>query len=166
MLPRRAGFLRPSFDCIIDEFEPAVFILSQNEVATAMPVEQHLLYTVLAFEDELIDLQQLTSACRTWASDKTKPLADLLVERGWVSDEDRAFLDRKSERKLAKHQNDPQVTLNMVTRGDIGNVLRNEVDDTSVQQSLNAWPSKAPVLVATLIDSGQPQTRYTSSSSG
>lgn len=126
-----------------------------------MPVERHLLFAVLAFEDELIDLQQLTSACRAWASDKSKPLADLLVERGWISAEDRTFLDRKSERKLAKHQNDPQATLNMVTRGDICDVLRKEVDDTDVQQTLGAWPSTAPVLVETLIDSGQSPTRYT-----
>jgi len=47
-----------------------------------MSVEHHLLFAVLAFEDELIDLQQLTAACRAWAGDKSKPLADLLVERG------------------------------------------------------------------------------------
>ena len=91
-----------------------------------MSVENHLLLAVLAFEDELIDLQQLTAACRAWASDKSKPLADLLVERGWVSAEDRVFLERKAERKLAKHRNDPRVTLNAVTRGDVCDVLRKD----------------------------------------
>ena len=47
-----------------------------------MSVEHHLLFAVLAFEDELIDLQQLTAACKAWAADKSKSLADLLVERG------------------------------------------------------------------------------------
>ncbi|MGZ0174606.1 MAG: hypothetical protein ACKVHE_34320 [Planctomycetales bacterium] len=52
-----------------------------------MSVEQNLLFAVLAFEDELIDLQQLTAACRAWAGDKSKPLAELLVDRDWVTAE-------------------------------------------------------------------------------
>lgn len=130
-----------------------------------MSVEENLLFAVLAFEDELLDLQQLTSACRLWAGDKTTPLAELLVERGWVTPEDRAFIERKSERKRAKHQNDPRVTLNSVTRGDISDVLRKEVDDSDVRQSLSSWPSNAPVLIETysqtLDESQQSKTRYT-----
>ena len=102
-----------------------------------MSVEQNLLFAVLAFEDELIDLQQLTSACRAWAGDKSKPLADLLVERGWINADDRGFLEKKADSKLAKHQNDPRVTLNSVTRGDICDVLRKEIDDSEVRQSLS-----------------------------
>ncbi|MGZ0171716.1 MAG: serine/threonine-protein kinase, partial [Planctomycetales bacterium] len=130
-----------------------------------MTVEQNLLFAVLAFEDELIDLQQLTAACRAWAGDKSKPLAELLVERGWVTAEHRKFLEEKAERKLARHQNDPRVTLNAVTRGDICDVLRKEVDDSEVRQSLSSWPSDAPVLIETigqtLDESEQPKTRYT-----
>ncbi|MFT5326598.1 MAG: serine/threonine protein kinase, partial [Planctomycetaceae bacterium] len=130
-----------------------------------MSVEQNLLFAVLAFEDELIDLQQLTSACRVWAGDKSKPLADLLVERGWVTAEHRRFLEEKAERKLAKHQNDPRVTLNAATRGDVCDALLKEVDDSDVRHSLSAWPSDAPVLIETigqtLDESQQPKTRYT-----
>jgi WD40 repeat protein/serine/threonine protein kinase len=130
-----------------------------------MSVEHHLLFAVLAFEDELIDLQQLTAACRAWAGDKSKPLADLLVERGWVTAEDQKFLEKKANRKLAKHQNDPRVTLNAVTRGDVCDVLRSEVDDSEVRQSLTTWPAKSPVLLETigetLIESGRPKAKYT-----
>jgi hypothetical protein len=38
-----------------------------------MPVEHPLLFA---------GRQQLTAACRAWVADKSKPLADLLVERG------------------------------------------------------------------------------------
>jgi serine/threonine protein kinase len=135
------------------------------KVPAGMTVEQNLLFAVLAFEDELIDLQQLTAACRAWAGDKSKPLAELLVERGWVTAEHRKFLEEKAERKLARHQNDPRVTLNAVTRGDICDVLRKEVDDSEVRQSLSSWPSDAPVLIETigqtLDESEQPKTRYT-----
>jgi eukaryotic-like serine/threonine-protein kinase len=130
-----------------------------------MSVEYHLLFAVLAFEDELIDLQQLTSACRAWASDKSKPLADLLVERGWVTADDRAFIDKKAERKLTKHENDPRVTLNAATRGDVCEALLKEVDDSEVQQSLSSWPSSGPVLIETIGETlgepEQPKSRYT-----
>jgi serine/threonine protein kinase len=130
-----------------------------------MSVEHHLLFAVLAFEDELIDLQQLTAACRAWADDKSKPLADLLVERGWINDDDRKFLEKQASKKLAKHQNDPRVTLNAVTRGDVCDALRKEVDDSEVRQSLSSWPSDAPVLIETLGqtlgEAEQPKTKYT-----
>jgi len=132
---------------------------------TIMSVEQHLLFAVLAFEDELLDLQQFTSACRAWATDKSKSLADQLTERGWVTPEDRVFIEKKAARKLAKHQNDPRVTLNSVTRGDVCDALLTQVGDTDVQQSLSSWPSAAPVLIETigqtLDESEQPKSRYT-----
>ena len=54
--------------------------------------EKHLLFAVLAFESDLIDLAKLTAACRAWVADKSKPIADLLVERGWITAEDRGFV--------------------------------------------------------------------------
>ena len=56
--------------------------------------EKHLLFAVLAFESDLIDLAQLTAACRAWVADKSKPIADLLVERGWITAEDRGFVEK------------------------------------------------------------------------
>jgi hypothetical protein len=89
-----------------------------------MPTEHHLLFAVLAFESELLDLAQLTAACQAWANDKSKPLAELLVERGWITESEREFLERQAERKLAKHQNDPRVTLNSIVGGDVCDALR------------------------------------------
>ena len=130
-----------------------------------MSTEQQLLFAVLAFERELLDLQQLTAACRAWASDKSKPLADLLVKRGWVTAEERVSLEKHAERKLAKHQNDPRVTLNSVIRGDVCDALRDQIDDSDIRQSLSSWPSDAPVLIesigATKITSGQLKSKYT-----
>ncbi len=44
-------------------------------------IEKQLLFVVLAFESELIDLPQLTAACRAWAADKSKPLSELGASR-------------------------------------------------------------------------------------
>lgn len=129
-----------------------------------MTTEKHLLFAVLAFESDLIDLAQLTAACRAWVADKSKPIADLLVERGWITAEDRGFVEKQLERKLAKHQNDLRVTLNSVVRGDVCDAIK-EVDDSDIQQSLSSWPSSGPVLIETIgethIESEQPKSRYT-----
>ncbi len=126
--------------------------------------EKHLLFAVLAFESELIDLSQLTAACRAWAKDKSKPLADLLVQRGWITAADREFVEKQVERKLAKHQHDARVTLNSVVRGDVCDAIK-EIEDADIQQSLSSWPSSGPVLIETIgetqLDSGQPKSRYT-----
>ena len=127
-----------------------------------MATERHLLFAVLAFENELIDLVQLTSACRTWAEDKSQPLADLLIARGWLTNDDRAFVEKLVDRKLAKHQHDPRVTLNSIVRGDVSDAIQ-EVGDADIQQSLSTWPSTAPVLVETLVQTefDKPKSRYT-----
>jgi hypothetical protein len=122
--------------------------------------EKHLLFAVLAFESDLIDLAQLTAACRAWVADKSKPIADLLVERGWITAEDRGFVEKQLERKLAKHQHDPRVTLNSVVRGDVCDAIK-QVEDADIQQSLSSWPSSGPVLIETLGEPEQPKSRYT-----
>lgn len=38
-----------------------------------MTTERQLLFAVLAFENEFLDLVQLTSACRAWSTDKSQP---------------------------------------------------------------------------------------------
>ena len=111
--------------------------------------EKHLLFAVLAFESDLIDLAKLTAACRAWVADKSKPIADLLVERGWITAEDRGFVEKQLERKLAKHQHDPRVTLNSIVRGDVCDAIK-QVEDADIQQSLSSWPSSGPVLIETI----------------
>ncbi len=127
--------------------------------------ERHLLFAVLAFESDLIDLAQLTAACRAWVADKSKPIADLLVERGWITAEDRGFVEKQLERKLAKHQHDPRVTLNSVVRGDVCDAIKQVESACGGQQSLSSWPSSGPVLIETIGETlgepEQPKSRYT-----
>ena len=127
--------------------------------------EKHLLFAVLAFESDLIDLAQLTAACRAWGADKSKPIADLLVERGWITAEDRGFVEKPLARKLAKHQHDPRVTLNSVVRGDVCDAIKQVESACAGQQSLSSWPSSGPVLIETIGETlgepEQPKSRYT-----
>ena len=44
-------------------------------------VDRNLLFGVLAFQDEYIDLAQLAAICRAWVADKSRSIPQLLVER-------------------------------------------------------------------------------------
>ena len=91
-----------------------------------MTTERHLLFAVLAFESDLIDLAQLTA-------------------------EDRGFVEKQLERKLAKHQHDPRVTLNSGVRGDPPRRAIKQIESAcGGQQSLSSWPSSGPVLIETI----------------
>jgi hypothetical protein len=58
-----------------------------------MDTDGNLLFGVLALQADLIDNDRFAAACSAWASRKDMPLADLLVERGWLSAQDRADVD-------------------------------------------------------------------------
>ena len=55
--------------------------------------DRNLLFAVLALQADLIDTQRFVQACTLWASRKDTPLAELLVEQGWLSPADRADVD-------------------------------------------------------------------------
>ena len=61
-----------------------------------MQTDRNLLFGVLAFQDEYIDLAQLAAICRAWAADKTHSIPQLLVERQWLSKPDRDNLERST----------------------------------------------------------------------
>src|SRR5262249_53590454 len=53
---------------------------------------------VQAFRAHLIDEVQLAEVCADWAHRPEVPLAELLVERGWLTQADRETLESKLER--------------------------------------------------------------------
>src|SRR5581483_2961914 len=71
-----------------------------------MDADRNLLFGVLALQADLIDRGQFVEACTLWGARKSVPLADLLVERGWLLPDDRAHVDYLVERKLRKHGGD------------------------------------------------------------
>jgi serine/threonine protein kinase len=70
-----------------------------------------LLFGVLALQADLLSNDQFAEACSAWVTRKHTPLADLLVERGWLTPADRAIVQQLVERKLKKHGGDVQASL-------------------------------------------------------
>jgi hypothetical protein len=76
-----------------------------------MDTDRNLLFGVLALQLDLIGAQQFAEICTAWTARKGTPLAELLVERGWLAPADRADVERLLARKLARHGGDPQASL-------------------------------------------------------
>jgi hypothetical protein len=70
-----------------------------------------LLFGVVALQGELIDAGHLAEACTAWSARKDRLLAAVLVERGWISADDRRLIDQLLERKLKKHAGDAHRSL-------------------------------------------------------
>jgi tetratricopeptide (TPR) repeat protein/aminoglycoside phosphotransferase (APT) family kinase protein len=127
-----------------------------------MDTDRNLLFGVLALQADLIDHRRFAEACGAWAARKGTPLADLLVERGWLSPADRGDVEKLLQRKLARHAGDARAGLAEVTTDRVRQSLAG-LDDADIQQSLApATPSLAgPVQPPTTAHVPEGRDRYT-----
>jgi serine/threonine-protein kinase len=123
--------------------------------------DRNLLFGVLALQLDLIDRDQFVQACAAWTTRKETPLADLLVERGWLTAGDRADVERLLERKLKKHSGDAHASLAAVANDGVRRVLA-VLDDPAVAQSLAGLsPPDGHVLLTTVTELPETRARYT-----
>jgi hypothetical protein len=97
--------------------------------------DRNLLFGVLALQYDAITRVQFVDACAIWASQKDRPLADVLQGRGWLSPADRQEVERLASRKLQSHGGDTRAGLAELT----GDALRQsiaEFDDSEVRRSI------------------------------
>src|SRR5262245_66071253 len=76
-----------------------------------MHTERSLLFGVVALQSGAVDADGLAETCAAWSSEPALPLADLMVDRGLMTDEQRAQVEETVARELASHGGDPQATL-------------------------------------------------------
>jgi serine/threonine-protein kinase len=126
-----------------------------------MSADLNLLFGVLALQADFLDAGQFAEACSAWAARKDTPLADLLVQRGWLSTEDRAHVEYLLQRKLKKHHGDIRASLAEVTNDPVRQSLAS-LADADVQQSLAALPTLASsALGSTTAYQPEGRGRYT-----
>ena len=101
-----------------------------------MNTDRNLLFGALAFQNEYIDLAQFAAVCRAWAADKTRSLADLLVERGWITVAVQSVLDEIVERKLKRYGGDAHATLGAVADAALRDAIR-DVNDSDISHSVD-----------------------------
>ena len=76
-----------------------------------MDTERSLLFGVVAFQNGAVDAERLAETCADWAAEPTLPLAELLVDRGFLTLEQRTEVEKVVESELNAHGNDPHATL-------------------------------------------------------
>src|SRR5260370_987869 len=124
-----------------------------------MDTDRNLLFGVLALQADLIDSRQFIDACLLWTSRKDVPMAELLVERGWIVPDDRAHVDYLVGRKLHKHGGDSAASLAAIPDG-LKRSLAALTDD-DIQRSLARLPGREDVhQVQTVAYGPGPQERY------
>jgi hypothetical protein len=64
---------------------------------------RNLLYGVLALPMDFVGRQALKAAATEWGGDRSRPLGQILVDRGVLDQETRALLDAAVTRHLALH---------------------------------------------------------------
>src|SRR5438067_1502852 len=123
--------------------------------------DRNLLFGVLALQLELIDDGKFAQACSAWATRKNVPLATVLQDLGWLTDDDRREVERLIERKLKKHGGDARRSLAAVADGATCDIIRSIADD-DVQKSISSLPPAAGyVLMKTVDQPAEHSSRYT-----
>src|SRR5262245_19643286 len=100
-----------------------------------MDTDRNLLFGVLALQADLIDADRFARSCALWAADKSRPLAEVLVEQGWLTPSNRVDVEKILQRKLAKHGGDARMSLTEIANPQVRQSLAG-LDDPDVRQSL------------------------------
>jgi serine/threonine protein kinase len=122
--------------------------------------DRNLLFGVLALQLDVIDDRQFAQACSAWASRKDAPLADVLKDLGWLTDDDRREVERLLERKLKKHGGDARQSLAEAAVGEVREVLRTVGDDALRQSLSTPAPGGGYVLMRTVDSTPEQRSRY------
>ena len=76
-----------------------------------MDTERNLLFGVVAFQNGTVDADRLAETCADWVTNPSRPLAELMVDRGLMTAEQRTQVEDAVSHELASHGGDPQATL-------------------------------------------------------
>src|SRR5262249_7297640 len=129
--------------------------------STSLNRDRNLLFGVLALQTGLLDSFQFTEACAAWAARRQATLADLLVERKWLTPIDRSLVNDLLDRAIERRGGDVRASLAAVADDAARHSLA-AVANVDVQQSLGALPHRGGhVLVSTIAYVPGTRERYT-----
>jgi tetratricopeptide (TPR) repeat protein/tRNA A-37 threonylcarbamoyl transferase component Bud32 len=122
--------------------------------------DRNLLFGVLCLQADLIDGARFAEACSAWAGRKETPLAELFVERGWISVSDRAHVEYLIELKMRKH-GDARQSLGAVADAGVRDLIR-DAQDPDFRETLTLLPPAPNYVLVTTTDAPlEKRDRYT-----
>jgi hypothetical protein len=109
---------------------------------------------MMALRTNLIDADRLIDACRRWAAHKDTSLSDQLLERGWLTPEDRSHVDYLVDRNVARYGNTREAFKALADAGAFR--VLTSVNDPELRHWVN---ETLPGLVRYDADAEQPSRR-------
>lgn len=111
-----------------------------------MSADRNLLFAVLALQADFLSREQFVEACTLWANRKETPIAELLLEKGWLSQADRAAVQAVLDRKLKRYAGDATVTFAAVADDPVRRLLA-AIADPDFAATLSQLPGAAGGMV-------------------
>ena len=102
-----------------------------------------LLFGLLALQNGLIDQGTLFSAFTTWAREKDRVMAEILVKQGSLDVRERALLEGLVEKHLERHGGDTGKSLASISSIDEVREELSRIGDADLQASLPVSPAPA-----------------------
>jgi len=109
----------------------------------AIAAEKNLLFGLLALQNGLIDQGQLVAAFQAWTLNKTRGLAEHLVDRGDLDGDDRAAIEILMARHLKKHGDDVDKSLAAIPAGRSSRESLAQIGDPAIDATLARAQSSA-----------------------
>jgi eukaryotic-like serine/threonine-protein kinase len=129
-----------------------------------MDTERNLLFGVVAFQNGTVDADRLAETCAAWIEEPSQTLADLFVDRGLMTDEQKTELEKVVARELEAHEGDPQATLAATIDGRSLDAIRNAAGPhgaLAAQLNLSPQAQNGHVVLESLSPTEETRERYT-----
>jgi serine/threonine-protein kinase len=126
-----------------------------------MDTERNLLFGVIAFQSGAIDADRLAETYAAWVTEPTQPLADLFVDRGCMTDEQRTEVEKVVVHELESYGGDPQATLAATLDGRSLEAIREvAASSSSLEGKLSLAPQvEGSHVVLGKLSPGESETR-------
>ena len=76
-----------------------------------VPADRNLLFGLLALQNGMIDQSALVAAFHAWTRDKTRSIAEILLDQGAIDADDRTLLEGLVTKHLKRHGDDVEKSL-------------------------------------------------------
>src|SRR5262245_57214535 len=117
-------------------------LMSETSPDSPGAVHRDLLFGVLALNAGIIDRTRFADACSAWVSEKETSLADWLMQRGWITAEDKLHIEYLLERAVGKCSGSPEAALATVADEPARESL-SRLADPAVRQIITTLPEPA-----------------------
>ncbi len=113
-----------------------------------MDTDRNLLFGVLALQADLIDPARFAAACTAWAARGDTPLAELLLERGWLTAQGRLRVEDLLQGRLKKGEldsrTDPDLQRGHPTTAEVRPAADPHTEPTLVGTARSGQPAPGP----------------------